>query len=123
MISNIGEAIDRLFIFVENAGTRIAGKIRSKPIDGCSGAFTDAGRALRIRTFQLPHSLAQPLGIELGNGKWSHAALAAAGAAHQPWAALARGLGQRSVDNLDQFLIVAGQRGHTFTIPQAQVGS
>jgi hypothetical protein len=63
--------------------------------------------ALRSALFQFREAFAEPERIELTYGKHANAALRASGTACEPVAASTRSIGERSVHNLNQGLIVS----------------
>lgn len=111
IVSKVCEIGKSSFIFTENAACRIAGETarESRHRRLCPPPY--ARSALRVRSLQVTQALAEALGVKLRNGKRADAALRTPGAAHQPFTALAGGIRQRGVNNLDQ-LPVAGGKGH-----------
>ena len=67
--------------------------------------FEDAIRTLRIFLFEFRQAFSQADGVELINGKHSHATLRATRPASQPLAALLEGIVQGRIYNLDQLLV------------------
>jgi hypothetical protein len=62
-------------------------------------------------SIEFRESALQTSGIKLVDRKNSDAALCASGAADQPLAATARGVGEGGVDNLNQLAIFRGWKG------------
>jgi hypothetical protein len=69
--------------------------------------FADLSRAHRSALLELRESLLQTENVQLINRKYSNATLRATWPASQPFTTPARGIGQRSVNDLDQGLISA----------------
>jgi hypothetical protein len=72
------------------------------------------GGALGVAPFEFRQSLSQAASVELGDGEGSQAAFGATGAADQPVPAVARGLGQRGIHDLDEGFVA----GHASRITQ-----
>ena len=89
---------------------------------GWDEAQISSALALRILLFEFYQSLSQPDGVQLIDGKHSHATLRATRPAGQPVAAFLKGIGQRGIHNLNQ-LLVAGwslkRHGTSITQPTA----
>jgi hypothetical protein len=92
-------------VVIQQSGGDVAGKIGRESRDGSTCPFEDAIRTLRIFLFEVRQAFSQADGVELINGKHSHATLRAARPASQPLAALLESIVQCRIYNLDQLLV------------------
>jgi hypothetical protein len=92
-------------IVIQQAGGEIAGKIGRKARDGSMCPFEDAAGTLMIFLLEFGQAFSQADGVELINGKHTHATLRAARPASQPLAAFLEGIVQGRIHNLDQLLV------------------
>lgn len=105
-------AIFVVFGFIEDTGGRIAGVLGGKSSDRVQGAFADASGAVGVFFFGLCQAVPKAERVELIDGKDSVTTMRTAGTAGQPFAAATHGVGEGSVDDLDEFLISGGRRRH-----------
>ena len=97
-----GEAVVGFVAFLQHAGHGVAREIPAKARQVLAGTLADALGAACVAPLEFGKAIAQAPGVELADRERADATLVAAGAAHQPCAALARGFGQCGIHNLDE---------------------
>ncbi len=92
----------------------IAGKGGGEAGDGGCGAGADGGGTGGIRVIEGTQALLKAMGVEGGDGEDAVAALRTAGAAGEPGAGAADGIGEGVVDDLHEL----GGRGHGLLVSE-----
>ena len=108
----IGEVLVARVGFVEPAGGGVTGEVGGEALDGVGGSAADGGGAGRIFGFERGESGTEALGVELGDGEDSDAALGAAEAALEPGAGAVGGVGGGGVDDLDELAVLGFEGAH-----------
>ena len=105
VVGEAGEGGLRGFVFVENSGAGIAGKIFGEAGGGVLCAAADSGGAFGVTLREFVESALEPKRVELIDGEDADATLRASRAAGEPLAALAGDVGESGVDDLDEAVI------------------
>jgi hypothetical protein len=100
---------------VDDAGIRVAGKLRGEAGDGLFGAGANGCGASRIGRCERGESIAEAGGIEGRDGEDADAALGATGSALQPGAGAAGGIGDGGVDDLNELRVAGGHAAFRIT--------